>query len=111
VDVGILGKKLVVLATLALAPPALAQVQVNQTFNSVGPGPSTGPRNIVGSADNPPNGTITGAVQSIVTSPTDPNTYYIGAPAGGVWVTHNGGATLDATDGQSSIVVDCEPGA
>jgi len=94
------------LATLALASPAFAQTQLNQTFNSVGPSPSTGQRFVVGSGDSPPNGTVTGAVQSIVTSPTDPNTWYIGTPGGGVWVTHNAGTTWTAlTDNQASLSI------
>jgi autotransporter-associated beta strand protein len=95
-----------VFSALVATSSALAQVEINQNFISVGPGPSTGPRNIVGSGDNPPNGTVTGAVQSIVTSPTDPNTYYIGTPGGGVWVTHNAGATWTAlTDNQASLSI------
>jgi hypothetical protein len=97
---------IVVFAALASMSSALAQVEVNQTFVSVGPGPSTGPRDVVASGDNPPNGTVTGAVQSIVTSPTDPNTYYIGTPGGGVWVTHNAGASWTAlTDNQASLSI------
>jgi autotransporter-associated beta strand protein len=95
-----------VLAALASTSWVLAQNQVNQNFIGVGPGPSTGPRDVVGSADNPPNGTVTGAVQSIVTSPTDPNTYYIGTPGGGIWVTHNAGVTWTAlTDNQASLSI------
>ena len=101
-----LGIALALFAALASTSLVLAQSQVNQNFISVGPGPSTGPRSPVGSADNPPNGTVTGAVQSIVTSPTDANTYYIGTPAGGIWVTHNAGVTWTAlTDNQASLSI------
>ena len=34
-----------------------------------------------------------GRVNSVVFHPTDPNTFYIGAPAGGLWKTINGGQT------------------
>ncbi len=45
-------------------------------------------------------------MQSIVTSPTDPNTYYIGSPGGGVWVTRNAGATwTPLTDNQASLSI------
>jgi autotransporter-associated beta strand protein len=93
-------------SALALPPAAYAQVQVNQVFNSQGPGPAVGPRNPVGSGDNPPNGTVAGAVQAIATDPVDPNTYYLGAPQGGVWVTHNGGTSwTPLTDNQASTSI------
>ncbi|MBE0637299.1 MAG: PKD domain-containing protein [Bacteroidales bacterium] len=53
-----------------------------------------------------------GRVNSIAFHPTDPNTIYLGAPAGGLWVTHDKGETwYSETDvlptlGVSSIVVD-----
>ncbi len=53
-----------------------------------------------------------GRVNSIAFHPTDPNTIYIGAPAGGLWVTHDKGQTwYTETDnlptlGVSAIVID-----
>ncbi len=53
-----------------------------------------------------------GRVNAIGFHPTDPNTIYAGAPAGGLWVTYDGGSTwtclTDAmpTLGISSIIVD-----
>ncbi|MEA2802244.1 MAG: hypothetical protein QOE49_2339, partial [Rhodospirillaceae bacterium] len=70
-----------------------ATAALAQTFVPMGPSPSFGPTTIIQSADAPPNGTVSGAVQAIVTDPTNPNTMYIGATNGGVWVTRNGGAS------------------
>ena len=44
--------------THQLAAPgmAAAENQIGATFNSEGPGPAIGLRNLVGSGDNPPNG-------------------------------------------------------
>lgn len=53
-----------------------------------------------------------GRVNAIAFHPTDPNTIYLGAPAGGLWVTHDKGQTwYSETDvlptlGVSAIVVD-----
>lgn len=53
-----------------------------------------------------------GRVNAIAFHPTDPNTIYVGAPAGGLWVTHDKGQTwYSETDvlptlGVSAIVVD-----
>jgi hypothetical protein len=79
--------------SLVLLPSiSAAENQIGATFNSEGPGPATGPRGTVGSADNPPNGTVTGAVEAIATDPSNPNTIYVGAVGGGIWKTTNGGA-------------------
>ena len=38
---------------------------------------------------------LAGAINAVAVSPTDPNTIFIGAVNGGVWVTHNANATKD----------------
>src|SRR4051812_50130588 len=82
---------LVITAAFSLPYAASAQVQIGSVFNSQGPAPATGPRDIVGSADSPPNGTVTGAIQAIAADPGDPNTLYVGAVNGGIWKsTHRG---------------------
>ncbi|MFI5015570.1 MAG: autotransporter domain-containing protein [Hyphomicrobiales bacterium] len=78
---------------LAGAPAAFAQVQVGSVFNSEGPGPAIGERRLVGSADNPPNGTATGAIEAIAVDPSNPNDILVGAVDGGIWKTTNGGTT------------------
>src|SRR6185503_16911190 len=80
---------LLVAALCATATP----VAVAQTFIPQGPSPSSGLRGIIQSADAPPNGTVSGAVQAIVTDPRNAGTMYIGGTNGGVWVTRNGGAS------------------
>lgn len=55
-----------------------------------------------------------GRVNAIGFHPTDANTIFIGAPSGGLWITHNGGATwITSTDdmptlGVSAVIVDHE---
>src|SRR5260370_2224395 len=66
-----------------------ATAALAQTFVPMGPSPGFGPTTTIQSGDAPPNGTVSGAVQAIVTDPTNPNTMYIGATNGGVWVTRN----------------------
>jgi autotransporter-associated beta strand protein len=97
-------------AVTTLLLPALgglwATAALAQTFVPMGPSPSFGPTSIIQSADAPPNGTVSGAVQSIVTDPTNPNTMYIGATNGGVWVTRNGGASwTPLSDNQRSLSI------
>ena len=93
-------------ATLALSDAALAQVQVGSTVNSEGPGPAVGPRNVVGSADNPPNGTVTGAIQSIAADPTNASILYVGAVDGGIWKTTDGGITwIPLSDQKASLSI------
>lgn len=47
-----------------------------------------------------------GRVNAIGFHPTDPNTVFIGAPAGGLWITHDGGATWEnTTDGLPTLGV------
>ena len=87
-----------------LAPPATAQ-----TFVPQGPSPSSGPLDIVQSGDGPRNGTtgtVSGGIQAVVADPVDASTMYLGAVNGGVWATHNGGATwTPLTDKQASLSV------
>ena len=91
---------------LAAGGIALAPVAFAQTFVPQGPSPSFGPTLIIQSGDAPPNGTVSGAVQAIVTDPTNPNTMYIGATNGGVWVTRNGGANwTPLSDNQRSLSI------
>jgi hypothetical protein len=64
---------------------AFAQVQVNQTFVPQGPSPKFGPIDVVQSGDEPPNGTVAGAIQSILLDPAlGSQTMFIGAVNGGV---------------------------
>jgi autotransporter-associated beta strand protein len=94
----------------ALLVAALASVWATtapaQTFVPMGPSPSFGPTGTIQSGDAPPNGTVTGAVQAIVTDPANPNIMYIGATNGGVWVTRNGGASwAPLSDNQRSLSI------
>jgi autotransporter-associated beta strand protein len=83
-----------------------ATAALAQTFVPMGPSPGFGPTTTIQSADAPPNGTVSGAVQAIVTDPTNPNTMYIGATNGGVWVTRNGGASwAPLSDNQRSLSI------
>jgi len=93
-------------ATVAWSNFAAAEVQVGSTVNSEGPGPAVGPRNVVGSADNPPNGTVTGAIQSIAADPSNASTLYVGAVDGGIWKTTDGGATwVPLSDQKASLSI------
>ena len=81
-------------ALLAAALYATATpIAVAQTFIPQGPSPSFGPTTIIQSGDAPPNGTVSGGVQAVISDPGDPNTMYLGGVNGGVWVTRNGGAS------------------
>lgn len=80
--------------SVALLPAiAAAENQIGATFNSEGPGPAVGARTLVGSGDNPPNGTVAGAVGAIAADPSSPNTIYAGTVGGGIWKTTNGGVS------------------
>jgi hypothetical protein len=95
-------------AAALLAPSAtLAQVQVNQTFIPQGPSPKFGPIDVVQSGDAPPNGTVAGAVQTILLDPAlGPQTLFIGGVNGGIWRTTNGGASwTPLTDKQASLSI------
>ena len=87
--------------------PAASQTQVNQTFSSQGPSPRVGPAYAVQSADASPNGSESGAVQTILPDfSLGANTYFAGTPNGGIWVTTNGGATWKPlTDNQASLSI------
>jgi autotransporter-associated beta strand protein len=96
----------VIAVVLAVPSAAVSQVQVNQIFVPQGPAPSAGDRIVVGSADNPPNGTVAGAIQAVVADPADPNTFYVGSPNGGIWKTTDGGkAWTPLTDNQASLSI------
>jgi hypothetical protein len=96
----------VIAVVLAVPSAAVSQVQVNQIFVPQGPAPSAGDRIVVGSADNPPNGTVVGAIQAVVADPVDPNTFYVGSPNGGIWKTTDGGkAWTPLTDNQASLSI------
>jgi hypothetical protein len=97
-----------VIAAALLAPSAgIAQVQVSQTFIPQGPSPKFGPIDVAQSADVPPNGTVSGAIQSILLDPAlGPQTMFIGGVNGGIWRTTNGGATwTPLTDNQASLSI------
>ncbi|WP_421995843.1 autotransporter domain-containing protein [Reyranella sp.] len=77
-----------------------------QTFVGQGPGLSIGSSQAIQSNDAPPNGTVGAAIQAVLPHPTDPNTMYVGGTNGGVWVTHNGGASwTPLSDKQSSLSI------
>jgi hypothetical protein len=99
----------VVAAALLLPTTGVAQLQVNQVFNLQGPSPSIGPISVVQSGDipGPPlQGSVTGAVQVVVTDPNDANRIYIGTPNGGIWRTTDSGATWKAlTDKQATLSI------
>ena len=69
-------------------------------------GPKQKPVNHTGQ----PNGN--GRVNAVGFHPTDPNILYVGAPAGGLWISNDGGASWSSTTdvlpvlGVSSVVVD-----
>src|SRR6516165_3396339 len=72
-------------------------------WTQIGPGPITN----VG-FDNRDGGMfdITGRINSIAVHPTNPNTIYIGAAAGGVWRSDDGGMTWNAlTDTQCGLAM------
>lgn len=94
----------VIAAALLVPSAAVAQVQVNQTFIPQGPSPKFGPIDSVQSGDAPPNGTVAGAIQSILLDPAlGPQTMFIGGVNGGIWRTTNGGTTwTPLTDKQAS---------
>ena len=90
----------------ALFAAAWAPVAAAQTFLPQGPSPIFGPAQTIQSGDAPPNGTSVGAVQAIVTDPTDANKMYIGTVNGGVWETLNGGTTwTPLSDNQRSLSI------
>mgnify|MGYP000070508174 FL=1 len=69
-----------------------------------------GPTNLPSNRTGQPNGL--GRINSVAFHPTDTNIIYVGAPAGGLWVTKDGGQTWNtntdtlASLGISSIAVD-----
>jgi hypothetical protein len=66
--------------TLTILPaPSLQPAWVEQ-----GPGPIFGGQVVV-----PPDNAVAGAINAIVTSPTDPDLVYVGAVNGGIWQTSN----------------------
>jgi hypothetical protein len=84
---------------------ALGQVQINQILVPQGPSPSFGPLATVQSGDVPPNGTVVGAVQSILLNPAL-GTIFIGGTNGGIWGTTNGGVSwTPLTDKQASLSI------
>jgi outer membrane autotransporter protein len=99
--VGLCAKALgVAVATLALLPSAaVAQVQIDQNFNPLGPSPKFGPLDTAasGDLDNGKMGTVNGAIQAILLDPAlGPDTMFIGSPNGGIWGTTDGGINWTA---------------
>jgi photosystem II stability/assembly factor-like uncharacterized protein len=98
---------------LLLAALTLPSTAFSQVFLSQGPAPGFGPLPLSISADQPPsgpglprNGTLANAINAVAPDPSDPNTLYVGAVNGGVWVTHNGGTTwTPLTDNQVSLSI------
>jgi hypothetical protein len=104
--VGISGRSLFLLVTLALTSPVVAQVQVNQTFLPQGPAPSFGPTATVQSGDAPPNGNVTGAIETVIADPSNANGLFVATPNGGIWETTNAGASWTAlTDHQATLSI------
>jgi photosystem II stability/assembly factor-like uncharacterized protein len=99
------------LAALSLLLPSVgvAQVQIDQAFNSEGPSPGFGPLDTTGSADanNGADGTNSGAVQAILLDPMlGGDTMFIGSTNGGIWITTDGGATWShLTDSFASLSI------
>ena len=98
---------------LLVAALTLPSTAFSQVFLSQGPAPSFGPLPLSISADQPPlgpglprNGTLANAINAVAPDPSDPNTLYVGAVNGGVWVTRNGGTTwTPLTDNQASLSI------
>ncbi len=49
-------------------------------------------------------GSVSGRVRGVAVHPTDPNTVYIGAAAGGIWKTVNGGTTWTDMSGELNLL-------
>jgi autotransporter-associated beta strand protein len=92
---------------LAWSPAALGQ-----TFTSQGPAPqfqeqAVSPRwGPIPITDVASGMFAAGAIQTVVPDPVDPRTLYVGATNGGIWATHNGGASwTPLTDRQASLSI------
>jgi hypothetical protein len=97
---------LVIATALALPTAAFAQVQVNQNFVTQGPAPAFGRAGVAGSADAPPNGTVTGAIGPVIADPLNANRLFVGTAGGGIWTTTNGGVTwTPLTDTQATLSI------
>ena len=83
---------LLLLGAAVWSPPAAAQLFAG-AFGSEGPTTTFGDGRIVQSRDAPPNGTISGAIASILANPTNAKSLLIGSTNGGIWSTQNGGTT------------------
>jgi hypothetical protein len=95
---------LVIATAFALPTAAFAQVQVNQNFVTQGPAPAFG--RLSGSADAPPNGTVTGAIGPVIADPLNANRLFVGTVGGGIWTTTNGGVTwTPLTDKQATLSI------
>ncbi len=94
------------MALLALFGAAFATAAVAQNFIPQGPAPSFGLADNAQSFDALPNGTVGGAIQAVLPGPVDASKMYVGGVNGGVWVTHNGGATwTPLSDKQRSLSI------
>ena len=99
-------RSIVVPCLLAVGAWLWADVGAAQTFQSQGPAPSFGPSVTVQSGDQPPNGTVAGAIQAIAISPTNSATMFVGATNGGIWTTRNGGSSWQPlTDNKISMSI------
>jgi autotransporter-associated beta strand protein len=94
--------------TIFSAAAGAQQPAFTQRFQSEGPGPVIGPADVAASRDFAASGqgSTSGAVQAVLTSTTDASTMFIGGVNGGIWVTHNAGASwTPLTDNLSSLSI------
>lgn len=88
--------------TISAVSPAAGAGTIPATFSAQGPSPITG-----GQVENmPPLDDVAGAVHTVVTHPSDPDTLWLGATNGGVWRTSNATSPIPTwtplTDGETS---------
>lgn len=77
---------------LALSVDGHAPAFSQPTWIEQGPGPILFDSNTV----IPPSSPVSGAINAIVVSPTDPDLIYVGTVNGGIWRTTNGTAVSPA---------------
>lgn len=68
---------------------------------------SAGNWTIIGPTNSIPSGGGAGRLNFVRFDPNDPNTIYVGSPAGGLWKSSNGGASWSSNTDQLSQVIGC----